>query len=94
MAAMAFSYLYRCVCLVCVLKLNKVCVTLPLPLPSELVGAIIVVVIFAIFYELLKTVRELLMYFDLKRIQKNLVTHRRLNRSDSKEGLIMNDSTK
>ena len=35
---------------------------------ADLVAAVIVVVLFGILYELLKTVRELLMYFDLKRI--------------------------
>ena len=56
---------------------------------SELVGAIIVVLILAILYELLKTGRELLMYYDLQRIQRKLPVYRR---SESRENLMMNDT--
>ena len=56
---------------------------------SEMVGAIIVVLILAILYELLKTFRELLMYYDLQRIQRKLPVYRR---SESREKLMMNDT--
>lgn len=56
---------------------------------SELVGAIIIVLIFAILYELLKTARELIMYYDLQRIQRKMPVYQRV---DSKENLMMNDS--
>ena len=56
---------------------------------SELVGAIIVVLIFAILYELLKTARELLMYYDLQRIQRELPGYRRV---ESREKLMMDDN--
>ena len=57
---------------------------------SELVGAIIVVLIFAILYELLKTARELLMYYDLQRIQRKLPVYQRV---ESREKFMMNDDT-
>lgn len=57
---------------------------------AELVGAIIVVLIAAILYEFLKTVRELLMYYDLRRIQQSFAKQRRM-RSISKENLIKID---
>ncbi len=47
------------------------------------------VLIFAIFYEFLKTARELLMYYDLQRIQRKLPVYRRV---ESQEKLMMNDS--
>lgn len=60
-------------------------------LNPELVGAIIVVMVFAILYELLKTVRELLMYFDLKRIDKKMRILRRISSSSSRENLVTDD---
>lgn len=62
---------------------------LPFNIISELVGAIIAVLIFAIFYELLKTARELLMYYDLQRIQRKLPPYRRV---ESREKLMMDDN--
>ena len=62
---------------------------LPFDIISELVGAIIVVLIFAILYELLKTARELLMYYDLQQIQRKLPPYQRV---ECREKLIMDDN--
>lgn len=45
--------------------------------------------VFAILYELLKTARELLMYYDLQRIQQTLPVYRRI---ESREKLMMDEN--
>ena len=59
---------------------------------AELVAGVIVVVLFAILYELLKTIRELLMYFDLKRINKNMRVLRKSSFNSSKENIMVEDT--
>lgn len=60
---------------------------------ADLVAAVIVVVLFAILYELLKTIRELLMYFDLKRINKNMRVLRKSSFINSSTENIMAEDT-